>query len=50
MSSRAKSILVAIIFFLVIVAPIAVVIIKEKYFTSGNIGVIVTDSSKVQKP
>ena len=49
MSSRAKSILVAIIFFLVIVAPIAVVIIKEKYFSAGNTGVIVEDSSKVKK-
>jgi hypothetical protein len=49
MTPKQKSALVAIVFFLLMVLPITVVLLKEKLFTPKQIQVIAPDTTKVKK-
>jgi len=48
-STNFKSMLLAAVFFLLIVLPIAVVILKEKIFHPKEVQIISRDTSKVNK-
>ena len=49
MNKRAIAILVTVAFFLLMVAPTVVAIVKEKFFTPKDVHVIATDTSGVKK-
>jgi len=49
MTPKQKSALAAIVFFLLMVLPVTVVLIKEKLFTPKEIKVISTDTMKVKR-